>query len=140
MKNYLALAIVLGAIAFVSVSYLAQAQPKTGAVTTAVETATEAPAAPAADVVDAATGTEAPVADMYAKDKEECTTMSSAATTEGAEMSAEATEAAFKKCMMDKGHTEAEITAKADEEAKAAEEKADETPAAETAPAAETKE
>ncbi len=49
MKKYLTLAAVLGAIAFVSVSYLAQAtEPATSAVTTSVETAVDA-AAPAVD-------------------------------------------------------------------------------------------
>lgn len=56
MKKYLTVAAVLGAIAFVSVSYLAQATEP--AVTTSVEVTTEAPVVHAEGAVDAAVASD----------------------------------------------------------------------------------
>lgn len=119
MKKYLTLAAVLGAIAFISVSYLAQAEEKMMAPAAVAAPAAEAPAA-------------APAA-SYAADNDTCGMLSSAPTTEGSAPSADAKDAAFKKCMMGKGHTEEELKKAAEAEKKAAEGKA---PAAEAAPAA----
>lgn len=59
MKKYLTVAAILGAIAFVSVSYLAQATEATSEVTTAVEaTTTDAPAMQADVAVDAAVASD----------------------------------------------------------------------------------
>jgi hypothetical protein len=121
MKKYLTLAAFLGAIAFLSVSYLAQAEPEAGAAmtTTTTTSTTTTATAPAAEL----TG--------YAKDLAECNTLAAAPSTEGATPSAEEQAAAAHKCLIGKGHTEEMIKAEA-EKAKAAE-----TPAA--PPAAEEK-
>lgn len=58
MKKYLTVAAILGAIAFVSVSYLAQATEATSEVTTAVEATTDAPAMQADVAVDAAVASD----------------------------------------------------------------------------------
>jgi hypothetical protein len=126
MKKYLALAAVLGAIAFISVSYLAQAQTG-GAAAPAAATAPAAPAVAAAPAADAAPAA-APVA-TFEQDNDTCSMISSAPTTEGAAPSAEAKDAAYKKCMIGKGHTEEELK-------KAADAKAAATPAAPAAPEA----
>ena len=99
MKKYLSLAAVLGAVAFLSVSYLAQAQtPAAGATTTTTTTAAPAPAAAPDAVV------------TYAKDRAECDVLASAATTEGA-MPTDADKAAsVKKCLAGKGHSLDEVT------------------------------
>src|SRR3990172_4138276 len=89
MKKYLTLAFALGAIALISISYLAQAEQKADTV-----------AAPAAD----APAAMAP-ADMYAIDSDMCNTMASAPTDTAAAPSMEAKDAAFKECMTGKGHT-----------------------------------
>lgn len=117
MKKYLALAALLGVIAFVSVSYLAQADEH------AVDQKTEA-AAPAT----------APVA-TFAQDHDACDMMAAAPSTEGVAPSAEVKDAAYTKCMMGKGHTEEEMKKAAEEKAAAEAAKAAETPAP-AAPAA----
>jgi hypothetical protein len=89
MKKYLTLAAVLGTIAFVSVSYLAHAEPEAGAVTTAVEKAADAPAA-------------APVMDAAAKDKADCDAAAAMKKADGTEPTMEEKDAASKKCMEDK--------------------------------------
>lgn len=95
MNKYLSLAAVLGAIAILSVSYLAQADQH--AATEATTTmAVEAPAAPV---------------DAFAASHEECTTMAAAATTEGAMPTDEQKAASYKSCMMGKGHTEEQMKA-----------------------------
>ncbi|MCE9507965.1 MAG: hypothetical protein K8R48_06605 [Alphaproteobacteria bacterium] len=115
MKKYLTLAAILGAIAFISVSYLAQAEPKDA-------TAPAAAMAPATAPVSAA--------DAYAADLDMCKTMTSAPTDSAAAApSEEAQKAAFKKCMNDKGHNDDEIKA-ADEKAAADKKAADEKAAA----------
>jgi 2-oxoisovalerate dehydrogenase E2 component (dihydrolipoyl transacylase) len=102
MKKYLSLAAVLGAIAFLSVSTMAQAQ------------APAAPAAPAAAAPAApATGgamMAAPAAGAYAKDRMECDALASAPSTEGAAPSDADKEASIKKCLAGKGHSADEIT------------------------------
>lgn len=128
MKKYLTLAVVLGAVAIGSASYLAYAEPQTGAVKTAiekaVETKAEAVAAPVTtDVVIAPAATDAaamPV-DMFAKDSEACAAVPVVADKEGKMPSDADKAAALDKCMMDKGHTAEELKTKAEEAAKAAE-------------------
>ena len=93
MKKYLSLAVVLGAIAFLSVSYLAQAQ---------------APAAPSAP--EATAGTPVAPAVVYAKDRSECDALASAPTTEGVAPSDADKAVALKKCLVGKGHTDDEIS------------------------------
>ncbi len=120
MKKYLTLAAVLGAIAFLSVSYLAQAQqPAAGAAPAAP--AVMAPAAPAADAGGA-----------YAKDRAECDALASASSTEGAAPSATDKAASLKKCLSGKGHSDDEITKEEATRGTAA----PSAPAAPTAPAA----
>ena len=101
MKKYLTLAAILGAIAFISVSYLAQADEKAAVAPTAVMEAAPAPAA----------------AGSFAADSDTCTMLSSAPTTEGAAPSDEAKAASFTKCMTGKGHTEEELKKAADDKA-----------------------
>jgi hypothetical protein len=118
MKKYLTLAAVLGTIAFLSVSYIAQAQQP------AAPAATAPAAAPAAG---SAMQAAVPAASTYAKDHAECEALASAPSTEGAAASDAEKTATLKKCLVAKGHTLAEI---ATEEAKSA------APAAPAAPAA----
>jgi hypothetical protein len=129
MKKYLTLAAILGAIAIISVSYLAQADQK----------AADAGAAPAAAMAPAAA--TAPVADTYAMDSDMCNTMASAPTDSAAAPAADAKDAAFTKCMTGKGYTKevlaqkaADAKAKTDVAAKDAAPKAD--AAKDAAPAA----
>jgi hypothetical protein len=109
MKNYLTLAAFLGAIAFLSVSYLAQAQSE------AITPPDASVSAPAPDAAPAPADGMTGEVTGFAKDLAECESLASAATTEGATPSAEEKAATTKKCLMDKGHTEEEI---AKEEAK----------------------
>lgn len=99
MKNYLTVAAILGAIAFVSVSFLAQAEPETSTVTTAVEQAIEEPASEAmvAPVADSAV---MPVAEDPAKT--ECEASVASTKEDGTAMSAEERAAAVEKCVADK--------------------------------------
>lgn len=115
MKKYLALAAFLGAIAFVSVSYLAQAD----------EHAVAAPAVQA----DAA----APAS--FEQNHDMCGMMAAAPTTEGVAPSDEEKSASYTKCMMGKGHTEEELKKAAADAAAKAEAPAHDAPAHE-APAA----
>lgn len=115
MKKYLTFAAVLGAIAFLSVSYLAQADQHTTDAAAAPAAATTAVAADAA-----AAPAAAPEMTPYAKDLADCEALSAAAPAEGAAApTAEEKAAADKKCMIGKGHTEEEI-AKEDAAKKAA--------------------
>ena len=66
MKKYLSLAAVMGAVAFLSVSYLAQAQTPGAAMAPAATAPAAAPAAGSA--MQAAS----PAAVTYAKDRAEC--------------------------------------------------------------------
>lgn len=95
MKKYLALALALGAIAFVSVSFLAQAEPQ--ADNTTMMSMEKAPD-------DAVAMT--PAVDPAAKDKEDCAAMAATPGADGAAPSEEAKNAAFEKCMASKGHGE----------------------------------
>jgi hypothetical protein len=111
MKKYVSLAAILGAIACVSVSLPAQAQPS------------DAPAtAPPVIAV--------PEANTYAKDRAECDALVSAPTTEGAAPSEGDKTAALTRCLTVKGHSADEI--KKEEAAKAT----PAPPAASTDPAA----
>jgi hypothetical protein len=104
MKKYLTLAAILGATAFLSVSYVAQAQQPPGA----APAAAPAPAAAAPDAGGAMQA--APAAVGYAKDRAECDALASAPTTEGAAPSDADKAASLKKCLVGKGHSEDEIT------------------------------
>jgi hypothetical protein len=108
MKKYLSLAAVLGAIAFLSVSYLAQAQQPAAGGAMAPAAAPAAPAAPAAAPTAPAAAPDA--ASAYTKDRAECDALASAPTTEGAAPSDADKAAALKKCLVGKGHSEDEIT------------------------------
>ena len=107
MKKYLSLAAVLGAIAFLGASYIAQAQQPAAAPTApAVESAM--PAAPAA--AGTAMQAAAPAAaTTYAKDRIECDALASAPSTEGAAPSDADKAAAINKCLVSKGHSADEI-------------------------------
>ena len=107
MKKYLTLATLLGAIAFLSVSYLAQADEKPTAPAMMHAMPEPEPMHPGA--------AQSP----FKMDHDMCSMLASAPTTEGAAPSAEARDTAFKKCMIGKGHTEEELK-KADDEASAA--------------------
>ena len=131
MKKYLTLAAILGAIAFLSVSYLAQADEKTEMAPAAAEKPADAPAAPA-DAMAAPAAPVAPAAEptAYEKDADMCDILASSPTTEGTPPTAEAKDTAFKTCITGKGHTDDEMKMAADKKKAAA------TPAAPTAPAA----
>lgn len=92
MKKYLTIGAILGAIAFVSVSFLAQAEPETSAVTTAVEQAAQAPAA---DTMVAPAPADDPA-------KAECEAQVPAKNADGADLTEEEKVAAVAKCMADK--------------------------------------
>ena len=126
MKKYLTIAAVLGAIAFLSVSYLAKAD--TAAVPAAAVDATAAPA-PGAPIVVPPAPPAAPgdTVVAFVKDHDMCNLMATAPTTEGAQPTADARDAAYKKCMLGKSHTEAELKKEADD--KAAKDKAAVAPA-----------
>ena len=113
MKKYLTLAAILGALAFISISYLAQANDKMDAApAAAMHVADAAPSAPSAPPAPPAPPTP------FAIDSDMCTMLSSAPTTEGSVPTTEAKDTAFKKCMIGKGHTEEELK-KADDAKKA---------------------
>lgn len=104
MKKYFTIAALLGVIAFASVSFLAQADEKFDAAGT-----------PAAAAATAATATAADSAAAPAETKTEAETVASEAATQDDEECAAAAEnsknpeeieAAYKKCMADKGHTD----------------------------------
>ncbi|MFH1157913.1 MAG: hypothetical protein V1721_03390 [Pseudomonadota bacterium] len=97
MKKYLTFAFLLGAIAFTSISYLAQAQVQKDDVAVS-------PAAEEMVVAPAVSFDEA-----YTRDSAECHVLASASTTEGAAPSDEVKEAAFRKCMTDKKYSEEDI-------------------------------
>lgn len=84
MKKYLALAAVVGVIAFASVSYLAHAEPQAAATTT---TAAPAVASPAGAM------------EMADKLKADCTVAAAAKKADGTEPTAEEKEVSMKKCM-----------------------------------------
>jgi len=112
MKNYLTLAAILGAIAFISVSYLAQADEKMAAPPAAMHMDMDAPApAPAPMGMPDPAVTATP----FAVDSDMCSMLSSAPAAEGVAPSAEAKDSSFKKCMIGKGHTEEELKMAEDE-------------------------
>jgi hypothetical protein len=110
MKKYFTIAALLGAIAFASVSFLAQADEKFDAagnvaVKESAAVAATPAGAPAADAPaaegDAGVAAEAVAAPSdAAEDDEECAVAASS------KNSAEETDAAYKKCMAEKGHTD----------------------------------
>jgi len=130
MKKYLTLAAVLGALAFLSASYIAKAADAPSAEKVAPAAAT--PATPAAPAAAADKAVAPAAAGSYAKDRAECDALASAATTEGAAPSDADKAAALKKCLEGKGHSDDEIAK--EEAAKAP--AAPATPATPAAPAA----
>lgn len=103
MKKYLSLAILLGLIAFISVSYLAQAQ-------NGMEKAVES-AAPEAAAIAENTSNEAVSADVarFMQNAETCETELAASTED---MTQEAHDKAFTDCMVKHGHNAEEVKAR----------------------------
>lgn len=110
MKKYLTFAAILGAVAFLSVSYLAQAED-------VAAPAAEKAMAPAAEAVPAPAPAPASPELTYAKDRAECELVAVPATEAAASDTAAKAEA-LKKCLVGKGHSEDEV--KTEEEKRAA--------------------
>ena len=102
MKKYITFAAILGLIAFISVSYLAQAQSQNTPAISAPTSAQKPASTPDTHAL--------PPHVAYMKDSIECNSLAAAANTEGATPTPAAKEEAFKKCMMGKTHTADEIT------------------------------
>jgi len=107
MKKYLSLAVVLGALAFISVSFLAQAEPETSKVETVVEQAVESDVAAPEMAIEAVT----PEVDAFIKDAEDCEA-SVAVANEGKETAPEAHDSAFISCLTAKGYSEEDVKAR----------------------------
>lgn len=106
MKKYLSLAALLGIIAFISVSYLAQAQNETINTQTAVEQAAESAGNTSIEAVS-------PEVALFMQNAEECQTILAA---EAENIERDITQAqhdaAFTACMVDRGHTADEVKAR----------------------------
>lgn len=106
MKKYLSLAALLGLIAFVSVSYLAQAQNETIRAQTSVEEAAE-------NAGNASFEAVSPEVARFMQNVEECQTILAA---EAENIERDITQAqhdaAFTACMVDRGHTAEEVKAR----------------------------
>ena len=104
MKNYLTLAAILGAIAFVSVSFLAQAEPE-------AQDAMQRAASPAVPVANdiAAEAIAEPVVDPEVSDSDECLSLAAAPNAEGHEPTAAEKDAAFAACMAAREKDKAEV-------------------------------
>lgn len=117
MKKYLSLAALLGLIAFVSVSYLAQAQNETSATKTAIEEALKQAEPPASDSIENPANAEvdsvSPEIARFMQSVEACEGIL-AAEAEKLEtnVTQEQHDAAFTACMVDHGHTEEEVKAR----------------------------
>lgn len=117
MKKYLSLAALLGLIAFVSVSYLAQAQNETSKAKTAIEQAMEGHAPVATEGAESPANIEAnavsPDVAKFMQSVEACEGIL-AAEAEKLETSVtqEQHDAAFTACMVDHGHTAEEVKAR----------------------------
>lgn len=110
MKKYLALAAVLGAIAVISASFIAQAAPETTAVTTTIEKTSETTTLIA----------PAPAADVLAQDTADCTALAAAPKNDGTAPSESEKADIVSKCLAEKGHAAAataDVDAAADAEA-----------------------
>ena len=107
MKKYLLFAVLLGAIAFTSVSYLAQAEPETGKVETVIEKAVAAEAEADIDVPVAAE-TAAPETDTFTADIADCEA-SVEAGSNGQEMDAEIYQNTLISCMNAKGYSAEDV-------------------------------
>jgi|GEM_PF-3227296 len=100
MKKYLSLAILLGLIAFVSVSYLAQAQNGAEkAAEPAVEQPAQTPENSSAEAVS-------PDVALFMQNAEKCETELAMI---GEELTEEAHEKGFTECMVRRGHTAEEV-------------------------------
>lgn len=117
MKKYLSLAALLGLIAFVSVSYLAQAQNETSKTKIAVEQALEQANPATTDSAETPVNVEAesvsPELARFMQSVEACEGIL-AAEAEKLEtnVTQEQHDAAFTACMVDHGHTEEEVKAR----------------------------
>lgn len=117
MKKYLSLAALLGLIAFVSVSYLAQAQNETSQAKTTIEQAMEgdipSDQESAETPVNAEAETVSPEVAKFMQSVEACEGIL-AAEAEKLETSVtqEQHDAAFTACMVDHGHTAEEVKAR----------------------------
>lgn len=106
MKKYLSLAALLGILAFVSVSYLAQAQNEITRTQTSVEQAAESGENASIEAVS-------PDVARFMQNVEECQTILAA---EAENIESDITQAqhdaAFTACMVDRGHTAEEVKAR----------------------------
>ena len=100
MKKVTAFAAILGTITLISSAFVVPAQAQSAAApkTSAIHTA-----------VDAAVKKAPSDVDTFAKDSDECMTKSSASSTEGDEPSEDVVNDNYKKCMIGKGYTAAQI-------------------------------
>ncbi len=117
MKKYLSLAVLLGLIAFISVSYLAQAQNETSKAQTAIEQAMEGDIPGDKESAETPANVEAdavsPEVAKFMQSVEACEGIL-AAEAERLETTAtqEQHDAAFTACMVDHGHTAEEVKAR----------------------------
>jgi hypothetical protein len=107
MKKYLLFAVLLGVIAFTSVSYLAQAEPETGKVETVIE---KAVAAEAAADVEAPVAAEmaSPEVDTFMTDISDCEA-SVEAGSDGQELDTETYQNTLISCMTAKGYSAEDV-------------------------------
>lgn len=117
MKKYLSLAALLGLIAFVSVSYLAQAQNETSNAKTAIEQAMEGDIPSDKEGAETLVNTEenavSPEVAKFMQSVEACEGILAAEAEKlEAAVTQEQHDAAFTACMVDHGHTEDEVKAR----------------------------
>ncbi|MFN7113043.1 MAG: hypothetical protein ACK4PK_01635 [Alphaproteobacteria bacterium] len=106
MKKYLSLAALLGIIAFISVSYLAQAQNETIRAQTSIEQAVE-------NAENASNEAVSPEVARFMQNAEECQTILATQAEETEQDITQAQhDAAFTACMVDRGHTAEEVKAR----------------------------
>lgn len=111
MKKYFAIAAVLGAIAFASVSFLAQADQQSDNVMVRKKTAAPVDASDGEAAADNAA--MMPVDGKFDKDDQDCAAKASTPdpNKNGAQPTDAQIENAYKKCMLGKGYTQAEVKA-----------------------------
>lgn len=117
MKKYLSLAALLGLIAFISVSYLAQAQNETSTTKTAIEEAMKGDEPSMAEDAETPANVEADaVSPEVAKFMQSVEACEGILATEAEKLETSVTQeqhdAAFTACMVDHGHTEEEVKAR----------------------------
>jgi hypothetical protein len=111
MKKYFTIAAVLGAIAFASVSFLAQADQQSGNVIAQQKIA--ASGDPSDGEAAADNAAMMPIDGKFDKDDQDCSTKASTPDPKknGEQPTDAQVEKAYKKCMLGKGHTQAELKA-----------------------------